>query len=92
MDLEIPGPFFSHLDLLEKGGSSVLFYFCCHQTHFSLIFYSSDGSFGCFLSYQRRGPLLVMGRGIIYYPVEVSSMKYCCLGVFRKEYFRFVTK
>ena len=27
----------------------------------------------------------------IYYPPEVSSMKYCCLGVFRKEYFRFVT-
>ena len=27
-----------------------------------------------------------------YYPPEVSSMKYCCLGVFRKEYFRLVTK
>ena len=27
----------------------------------------------------------------IYYPPEVSSMKYCCLGVFRKEYFRLVT-
>ena len=23
---------------------------------------------------------------------EVSRMKYCCLGVFRKEYFRHVTK
>ena len=29
---------------------------------------------------------------LIYYPPEVSSMKYCCLGVFRKEYFRLVTK
>ena len=29
-------------------------------------------------------------RGL-YYPPEVSSMKYCCLGVFRKEYFRLVT-
>ena len=28
---------------------------------------------------------------VIYYPLEVSSMKYCCLGVFRKEYFRLVT-
>ena len=26
-----------------------------------------------------------------YYPQEVSSMKYCCLGIFRKEYFRLVT-
>ena len=26
-----------------------------------------------------------------YYPPEVRSMKYCCLGVFRKEYFRLVT-
>ena len=28
----------------------------------------------------------------LYYPPEVSSMKYCWLGVFRKEYFRLVTK
>ena len=28
----------------------------------------------------------------IYYPLEVSSMKYCCLGVFRKEYFRLCTR
>ena len=28
----------------------------------------------------------------LYYPPEVSSMKYCYLGVFRKEYFRLVTK
>ena len=27
-----------------------------------------------------------------YYPPEVSSMNYCCLGVFRKEYFRLATK
>ena len=27
-----------------------------------------------------------------YYPPEVSSMKYCCLGVFRKECFRLITK
>ena len=27
----------------------------------------------------------------IYYPQEASSMTYCCLGMFRKEYFRFVT-
>ena len=26
----------------------------------------------------------------IYYPLDVSSMKYCCLRVFRKEYFRLV--
>ena len=31
-------------------------------------------------------------RSFIYYPPEVSSMKYCQLGVFRKEYFRLVTK
>ena len=28
----------------------------------------------------------------ILYPPEVSSIKYCCLKVFRKEYFRLVTK
>ena len=28
----------------------------------------------------------------LYYIPDVSSMKYCCLGVFRKEYFRLVTK
>ena len=27
-----------------------------------------------------------------YYPPEVSSMKHCHLGVFRKEYFRLVNK
>ena len=27
---------------------------------------------------------------LFYYPPEVSSMKYCCWGVFRKEYFRVV--
>ena len=27
----------------------------------------------------------------VYYPLEVSSLKYCCLGVFRKEYFRLIT-
>ena len=27
----------------------------------------------------------------IYYPPEVSSMKYCCLGVIGKEYFRLAT-
>ena len=26
-----------------------------------------------------------------YYPPEVNSMKYCFLGVFRKEYFMLVT-
>ena len=37
--------------------------------------------------------LLVLKHGEnIYYPPEVSSMKYCCLGVFRKEYFRLVSK
>ena len=30
------------------------------------------------------------GRGT-YYPTEASIMKYCCLGVFRKEYFRLIT-
>ena len=29
---------------------------------------------------------------LFYYPPEVCSMKYCCLGVFMKEYFRLVTK
>ena len=33
---------------------------------------------------------LSLSLDIIYYPPEVSSMKYCCLGVFRKEYFRLV--
>ena len=28
----------------------------------------------------------------IYYPPELSSIRYCCLGVFRKEYLRLVTK
>ena len=28
----------------------------------------------------------------IYYPQEVRSMKYYCLGLFRKEYFRLITK
>ena len=28
----------------------------------------------------------------VYHPPKVSSMKYCRLGVFRKEYFRLVTK
>ena len=28
----------------------------------------------------------------IYYPPEVGSMKYCCLGVLEKEYFMLVTK
>ena len=28
----------------------------------------------------------------VNYPPEVRSMKYCCLGVFRKEYFRLLTK
>ena len=26
----------------------------------------------------------------VYYPQEVSSMTFCCLGVFRKEYFKLV--
>ena len=29
---------------------------------------------------------------VIYYPPEVRSMKYCYLGVFRKEYFMLITK
>ena len=29
---------------------------------------------------------------LLYYPPEVSSIKYCHLGVFRKEYFRLITK
>ena len=28
----------------------------------------------------------------IYYPPEISSMKYCRFGAFMKEYFRLVTK
>ena len=27
-----------------------------------------------------------------YYPLKVSSIKYCCLGVLRKEYIRLITK
>ena len=34
----------------------------------------------------------ISGNGTIYYPPEVSSMKYCHLGELRKEYFRLVTK
>ena len=29
---------------------------------------------------------------IYHYPPEVSSMKYCCWGVLRKEYLRLVTR
>ena len=29
---------------------------------------------------------------LFYYPPEVISMKYCSLGVFRKEYFMLITK
>ena len=44
-----------------------------------------------------QGADSVFGKGwwvnvLIYYPPEVSSMKHCHLGVFRKEYFRLVTK
>ena len=34
------------------------------------------------------GAVIVM----FYYPPEEGSMKYCCLGVFQKEYFRPTTK
>ena len=30
-------------------------------------------------------------KTMFYYPPEVCSMKYCCMGVFRKEYFRLLT-
>ena len=30
--------------------------------------------------------------GSFYYQPEVSIMKYCCLGLFSKEYFKVVTK
>ena len=39
-----------------------------------------------------QGMLPMYFNGRIYYPPEVSSMKYCCLGEIRKEYFRLVTK
>ena len=42
-------------------------------------------------SAQFRAPQLNRVGGF-YYPPEVSSMKYCCWGVFRKEYFRLFTK
>ena len=29
-----------------------------------------------------------LGLILFYYPPKVSIMKYCCLGIFRKEYFR----
>ena len=32
------------------------------------------------------------GKGRFYYPLEVSSIEYCCFRVFRKEYFRLITK
>ena len=35
-----------------------------------------------------KNTLLVTRCTEIDYPPEVSSMKYCCLGVFREEYFR----
>ena len=43
------------------------------------------GGFG-----QGRGS--TRGSFRYHYPPDVSSMKYCCLGVFRKEYFRLITK
>ena len=39
------------------------------------------------------GVMGVVGLSLLfYYPLEVISMKYGCLGVFRKEYFMLVTK
>ena len=36
--------------------------------------------------------LCAKSQKAIYYPLEVDNMKFCCLGVFRKEYLRLVTK
>ena len=36
--------------------------------------------------------LILLSSLKLYYPPEVSSMKYCCLRVFRKKYFRLITK
>ena len=38
-----------------------------------------------------EGDLVQTMPGCVYYPPEVGSMKYCCLGVFTMEYFRLVS-
>ena len=40
--------------------------------------------------YSRQSRLPLLCFLCHYYPPKVSSMKYCCLGVIRKEYFRLV--
>ena len=39
-----------------------------------------------------QGKIPGAGSNQIYYHPEVSSIKYCYLGIFRKEYFRLITK
>ena len=58
----------------------------------------SAGSSNCMLkvaqisgTYATGHKKPVGGIRLLYYPPEVSSMKYCCLGVFRKEYVRLAT-
>ena len=67
-------------------------YLCCISTSFRMTigqgnhWRAADPSEG-----SKRGncpPPRLRDKGFIIYPPEVSSMKYCCLGVFRKEYVR----
>ena len=51
-----------------------------------LVFTSAYYTVRSFLSM----PTEVVWRLRLYYPPEVSSMKYCCLGVFKKEYFKLI--
>ena len=46
---------------------------------------------GCFIHHRCFTCNIFPSTLGFYYPPEVSSMKYCCLGVFTKEYFRLVT-
>ena len=38
------------------------------------------------LKYGKIQIVIILELTGIYYPQDVSSMKFCCLGVFRKEY------
>ena len=57
---------------------------------------SGDRPIPYIISFRCEGEKHLIHRNwpapLIYYPPEVSSMKYCCLGVFMKEYFRLVIK
>ena len=57
------------------------------------ISYKDEKKISCFIAIVNQEKTYHYSvRDYIYYPPELSSMRYCCLGVFRKEYFRLVTK